>query len=523
MVKCTYFTQGRSVLAIVKFGLVLLLSGAIASSSSRSEAQDLADSLQRAPKHGAKHLKKANSHSGNETGLKRKKRRSLDSEPVETPGKAANKTVRRGAESKTSKANKSKLKLAVSPQIRSVPEGAEILLKAIQSGKITLTNGNRDQEQLAVLAKSGRYPWQALQPPKPLPAPTPSPASLPKNRAYNSGEDPQREQIDSQLSDEPIKASPVSESDSRNRVVSGSERRRIGAASPSRHAPPGFRTSQTHSESPGSPPALGAPSPQSPNFVYCTPSVGLLQMLSALSSRSSQEKPLELMSLLRPPYRTSRFPHAGQRNPHSMGMAADIASYRGLRFRQSRPQDCVQATVLILNDLPKGRYRIGMPKAPETSNVAPVITFSEFLFDTLSPELFKSVTVSGTNKTAPSLKQKETRRKRRTASKRESSLPAKPASLQARGELLGSLSGVYLTHPQAIWPFFPAPRREKVVDRKGFEETRTLFANESYAPEEALGSGRLRAAIASAKKRGVEITALFPDAADHIHVDVREH
>ena len=47
------------------------------------------------------------------------------------------------------------------------------------------------------------------------------------------------------------------------------------------------------------------------------------------------------------------------------------------------------------------------------------------------------------------------------------------------------------------------------------------FANEDYAPLEALGDARVRDAILAARERGVDIYALFPDGADHVHIDVR--
>ena len=86
------------------------------------------------------------------------------------------------------------------------------------------------------------------------------------------------------------------------------------------------------------------------------------------------------------------------------------------------------------------------------------------------------------------------------------------------------------------WPFFPAPEVETenglvaplrenghvVKDATGKQTPHIVrFRNESYAPEEALGDARLKRALLAARKRGIEVIALFPDAPDHIHVDVK--
>ena len=416
------------------------------------------------------------------------------------------------AHSKKAKTNpKKRVKSKPLVEIKTVPEGATLLLAAIQSGKITLTNGSRDQAQLAVLAKSGQYLWPALRTPSPKPA-RPI-ANFPRVAEVPSPlipADSQQDQIDSQLSPEETSVRP-----SQSERASG--HRLKGVKSPSRHAPPGFRSLKTM------PPPEVSPSPllpDTPGYVACTPSIGLLNLLSSLSQRSTPEKPLELMSLLRPPYRTAGFQHAGARNPHSLGMAADIACYQGLRFRQSRPNDCILATVALLNDLPKGSYRVGMPKAPEGVNSEIKIGFSDFLADTLPPEIFNALTVSPSRIKPVSTKSKSSSKKRGSR-KSKSEISPQPASLKGKGALLGALAGVHFGRPVAVWPFFPAPRREAITDWRGRQELRTLFANESYAPEEALASSRVRAALAKAKKRGVNVVALFPDAADHIHIDVR--
>src|SRR5207245_507718 len=52
-------------------------------------------------------------------------------------------------------------------------------------------------------------------------------------------------------------------------------------------------------------------------------------------------------------------------NPHSLGLAADIGTYAGHRIRQDDPEGCVAMVLALLRDLPPGRYRMGVPKAPE--------------------------------------------------------------------------------------------------------------------------------------------------------------
>ena len=49
------------------------------------------------------------------------------------------------------------------------------------------------------------------------------------------------------------------------------------------------------------------------------------------------------------------------------------------------------------------------------------------------------------------------------------------------------------------------------------------FQNEAYAPESALNDARLRNALEAARRRGADVIALFPDGADHVHIDVRQN
>ena len=381
-------------------------------------------------------------------------------------------------------------------EIKTVPEGAAQLLVAIQSGKLTLTNGDRDREQLKTLAKSGSYLWPALNP-------THIVSKLPN--AFAAKRLP-ASQFDDRLQENPFELETGTKSSPPNQQLGGnSGYRSKRGVSPSRHAPAGMRIGAfgTEDELPATSSIVAA----NPLYVSCSPSLGLLKMLTAFSARSTSAKPLELMSLLRPPYRTSRFAHAGPRNPHSCGLAADIAAYGGLRICQSHPKECVQAFIKMIDDLPVGKYRVGAPKAP--GNMMGIDSFSDFISDALPME------------TAPALLP-EVKKKTRKRSKTNLAVSKTMKPNAANMPVISALRGAYDGNPAVVWPFFPAPSRETVTDSYGNKSTRTLFANESYAPETALASGRVRAALARARRRGADVVALFPDAADHVHIDVRD-
>lgn len=239
--------------------------------------------------------------------------------------------------------------------------------------------------------------------------------------------------------------------------------------------------------------------------LYKPPSPTLLRLLTTLAMHSTPHRPLELMSLLRPLYRTGAFVHVGPLNPHSLGLAADIAAYGGHRIRQEAPDECVSATLALLRDLPPGRYRLGLPKAPEVPlcvGRAP----ASFLLAAWLPELAEE----------------------------PGSTPERPALHEA---IHAAALGATLGAQRAVWPFFPspeplleegcvAPRRiaGKPVLRGGkLEPSLIRFRNEEYADAEDLNDSRLKRALEAARRHGVEIVALFPDGRDHIHVDVRQN
>ena len=97
--------------------------------------------------------------------------------------------------------------------------------------------------------------------------------------------------------------------------------------------------------------------------------------------------------------------------------------------------------------------------------------------------------------------------------------------------------GLHAGLSRQVWPFFPPPEPElenglvaplrrngrAVPDSAGHPQPHIIrFRNEGYAPAEALGDIRVRSALDAARKRGVDVFALFPDGADHIHLDVRQ-
>jgi L,D-transpeptidase ErfK/SrfK len=190
----------------------------------------------------------------------------------------------------------------------------------------------------------------------------------------------------------------------------------------------------------------------------------LRQALARLANHTSPSRPLVLMSLYRPlgPDRLHE--------PHGNGMAADIAAFGGHTIDNQHPGEALEGVLAILRTLPPGQYRLGLPKPPDSD----------------------------------------------------------PAGLLAPPP-----------RPQQRWPFFPAPIAEIAqigavsvvmprlikgamrVDPQGrYIPEVTRWQNERAAPLSDLGEPRLRRAIAVATRGGVQITLAFPDAADHLHVDV---
>ena len=195
-------------------------------------------------------------------------------------------------------------------------------------------------------------------------------------------------------------------------------------------------------------------------------------------------------------------------------MAADIGAYGGYRITQSNPESCVQMTLALLRDLPPGKYRLGLPKAPET----PLIAGRAFLPPPLYALAYPKSAESDVRAALPS-RRGRAKRGQAPDSAPPDSLPANFASLPAA---LGSAAGC----PSPVWPFFPAPEPEikdgLIAATQGSRPRIVRFKNENYAPVSALADIRLRRAVAQAAKRGVFLVAVFPDGADHVHLDVKE-
>ena len=84
------------------------------------------------------------------------------------------------------------------------------------------------------------------------------------------------------------------------------------------------------------------------------------QALARLANHTTQTKPLVLLSL----YRTRQ--SYRPREPHSNGLAVDISAFAGHTIDNHRPAEALAAAIAILRMLPPGRYRLGLPKPPNS-------------------------------------------------------------------------------------------------------------------------------------------------------------
>ena len=377
---------------------------------------------------------------------------------------------------------------------------AHQLRKDIDAGRVTLVMDGRDGEQLEKLERSGVYIW---------PAPPPN-------------------------------------------IVVRSERQRVALAGTTENnellAP---QPSRLQLASRGGELERTAANPaDDPDFNPCAvpPSPLLLRLLTTLAGHSTPAHPLQILSLLRPPYRMGGYVHVGPANPHSMGLAVDIGAYGGYSIRQTDGEACVAATLALLRDLPPGRYRLGMPKAPEGGwdlppALAALLTWSEQ----------QTAAVSKSAAAAP--KTPQSRKAAENALLQESAAETQRETTTACA--ISALYGLYASSAKPEWPFFPPPFTQIVANEATGEENkpdgedvpavkpsaasmdaktarsgkssdklmRTVlrFQNEAYAPETGLADARLRKALEQARRRGVDIVAMFPDGADHIHIDVRQN
>jgi hypothetical protein len=399
-----------------------------------------------------------------------------------------------------------------------IAQQAHQLVLAVKDRRILLLHPARESEQLRSLETAGLYLW----PPPPAPAASKSGANAPKMDANSLAAKPS---IDSSGT-KPILPSGSGEESIAPILPAG----RTPGAFPSRHAPPGLRDTEEKSK---------IENPNASTWVYTPPSPALFQMLNALAAHSTPACPLELMSLLRPPYQTPAFRHAGPRNPHSLGLAADICAYAGHRPRLSDPEECVAIVLALLRDLPPGRYRMGVPKAPEAPLIVGCPPIPEGLAAILT-ELDPDQPLAPLFMADPALTPLPNVLPSRYRRRQDTPVPALKAPSWVRSEahpLLGVAIGLSTGMTRRPWPFFPPPEPELenglvaplrqngrvVPDSAGRPQPHILrFRNEGYAPAEALQDGRVRNALTAARKRGVDVFALFPDGADHIHLDVRQ-
>lgn len=193
-------------------------------------------------------------------------------------------------------------------------------------------------------------------------------------------------------------------------------------------------------------------------------SLALLRTLDGLAARATRGKPLALLSLYRPLSPNS------PNEPHGRGIAFDVAAYGGYRIDSRNPRACVRGVLAVVGALRPGAYRLGLPKPPGTDPRA------------LLPP-----------------------------SRRPRAWPFFPAPVPRVIDLLGFR--------------FVAPRvnnGQVTLTRRGAVRPWVLrWENERYAPLSAIGSAPLRQALRRARRRGVHIHSAFPDALDHLHIDLR--
>ncbi len=381
-----------------------------------------------------------------------------------------------------------------------VQKQAHQLRKDLEAGRITLVVDTRDGEQLEHLERNGIYCW-----------PTPPPG--------------------------------VSVRSERQRNVLA------GTTEDSTLLPPASSGLQLASR--GGEWERTAPNPaDDPDFNPCAlpPSPLLLRLLTTLAGHSTPSHPLQILSLLRPPYRMGGYVHVGPANPHSMGLAVDIGAYGGYAIRQADPEACIHATLALLRDLPPGRYRLGLPKAPEGGWDLPPALVA--LLNRPAPTVVSGASIPALDKSALLAGKSVTQ----TAAQ-EVEIESEPAEVPASATAcaISALYGLYASSAKPAWPFFPPPFTQIVANESQTEDgdtpempqstnaraeakteaktersaksTRAVlrYQNEAYAPEADLTDVRLRKALEQARKRGVDVVAMFPDGADHIHVDVRQN
>ncbi|HLJ57358.1 MAG TPA: hypothetical protein VKT77_20135, partial [Chthonomonadaceae bacterium] len=327
-----------------------------------------------------------------------------------------------------------------SPDNAAMQRGAREFRALVDQGRVHLNAGDRDRAQIESLCANGIFLW-------PAPTAVPVKASAPARDAGDT--------LDGEPAGDLIGGDPL--------------------ASRSSDHDRGIRPS--------------APAPR----YFTEPPSTFFRMLNVLAERSSESQPLTITSLLRPPYRTAHYYMQSPTNPHALGIAVDIGAFGGHPLVTSDPESEVQAVVALLKALPPGRYRMGLPKAP----------------DSLRPTdpSFVPADPAATEGNPTALAPAAVRVRSRTllasrGGRQDRSAPPQPQ--------------VRVVVPTS-WPFFPPPQRVTGANGKLV----LAFGNEHYAPEQAINDARVRDALAEARRRGADVFAVFPDGVNHVHIDVK--
>ena len=356
-----------------------------------------------------------------------------------------------------------------------VRRAAQRFRELLQQGRVQLLNSDREQVQIERLCLAGAYAWTPSRAPVvsgPLLAEA-SPIDLP-------GPD-----IGDLTSSPRGRASRHFSDDTDRGPVSGSQQPAPDAAAPAK------------------------PSAAVRVSYITEPPEELFLMLNCLASHSSPKQPFVVMSLMRAPAPKSVGSTHGVTNPHALGLAVDIAAFGGHKIVTSDPEEEVQACLALLKCLAPGRYRMGLPRAPDLARPPATVTANpDALNDVAPPPDQSDSSPTGRSTGRPSARGGRTRHgSQQTESKPNRAVDANPDDQQLTSE-----------PTVAPWPFFPAP--QKVVDSKG--RSTLKFANSHYVDEQYLNDPRLKTAFEEARRRGVDVFALFPDGVNHIHVDVRQ-
>ena len=364
---------------------------------------------------------------------------------------------------------------ATTPDRTVVRLGARQFRTHVEQKRVRLLNDERDRAQVECLCLEGLFPW-------------PAPPSSRAGRSRPSGK---------------VAGPPATDEIFGNGIDRNASNARFLR---SENSPP---TGQDDGTIPAGTPAPVSNGKTVPVSGATEPPLELFQMLNALASHSTAEKPLTIMSLLRPPYKTSRYARQSPTNPHALGIAVDIAAFGGHAIANSEPEEEVQACLALLRSLAPGRYRMGLPKAPPPPRAPDPGVGIPY-----DPDGDPSPTEAPNDR--PRVDSRGALPSR--GARRQDSVRRPIITPDVTTDPSGDQEDAGPGKRAPVWPFFPAP--QKGLDAQG--KVVNLFSNEHYAAEEYLNDPRIRKALVEARRRGVDVFALFPDGENHIHVDVRQ-